>query len=289
MRAARMLGVPRIVSPHGMLDRWAMARSALKKRTAAAVYERRHVLGARCAQALSTREVGDLKRFGFPGPIAVIPNGVHLPAGGHAASEWRQSLPVDANVLLYLGRIHPKKGLSELIEAWARLPGRARGAAERWWLVIAGWGERAYVDTLKETVAKGQIGRIRFVGPQFGGEKAGSFAAASAFVLPSHSEGLPLSALEAWAFGVPSILTAACNLSEGFAVGAAIETKPDPDAILEAVLQMVGMAPAGRARMGDAGCRLVRDRFSWAKVAERTFSMYRWVAGDSSRPEWIEN
>lgn len=119
---------PYVVSPHGMLDRWALRNSGWKKRLAGYAYENRHLRGAACLHALNESEALSMRGYALRNPICVIPNGVELPA---------ESGPVDRRkkICLYLGRLHPKKGISALLRAWAHVP------SHEWELVLAGWGQ----------------------------------------------------------------------------------------------------------------------------------------------------
>jgi poly(glycerol-phosphate) alpha-glucosyltransferase len=183
---------------------------------------------------------------------------------------------MDRPTLLFLGRITPKKGLSELIAAFARAAPRLPG----WRLVIAGWNDNAG-DVRAEAVATGAD--IVFPGPLFGEAKAAAYAGAAAFVLPSHSEGLPMTVLEAWAAGTPVLMTAACNLPEGFAAGAAAEIPLDPAGMADVFTKH--LADAGwRAAAGAAGKQLVRRQFSWDGVAESFLALYEHALDRGPRP-----
>ena len=125
-------------------------------------------------------------------------------------------------------------------------------------------------------------------GPCFGAAKQACLAAASAFVLPSFSEGLPMAALEAMAHRLPCLLSPACNLPEAFDHGAARAVEPEAEALVGSLRQLLLQPAAEREAMGEAGQRLVAERFSWPQVAERTARLYSWLHGTSERPDWIE-
>jgi poly(glycerol-phosphate) alpha-glucosyltransferase len=114
---------PYLVTPHGMLDPWALRRSGWKKRLAAWLYENAHLRGAACLHALSTNEAQSFRRYGLKNPICVIPNGVDLPpdqAPSHPPS-WDGLWESGCQVHLFLGRLNPKKGLLNLLAAWRDL------------------------------------------------------------------------------------------------------------------------------------------------------------------------
>ncbi len=263
-------GRPVIVSPRGMLSPWALRRSSWKKGMAATTFERANLNGARLIHALTQAEQDDIQAWAPGAEVVVIPNGVDpapklLPVG-HVINKPK--------TLLFLGRLDPKKGLSELIHAWAQV-GQQR---PNWRLVIAGWGEIAFERSLRQQAAWLGIGdRIAFSGPLYGARKAHALAAADAFVLPSHSEGQPMAVLEAWAAGRPVLMTEACNLPEGFSEGAALKIDARPGRLAPQLVDALG-----RADLPDFGLRgrkLVAERFSWDVTAAAHVNAYRSIAG----------
>jgi glycosyltransferase involved in cell wall biosynthesis len=221
---------PYVISPHGMLDPWAVNNSRWKKRMVGRLYENSHLQGAACMHALCASEYEAIRTYGLRNPVCVIPNGIDLPDGQTSPTpEWQHLLPDNARVLLYLGRIHPKKGLANLLQAW-KVARQAASNDQPWVLVIAGWDQGGHEAELRSLAASlGISGSVLFVGPQFEDAKHASYARADAFILPSFSEGLPMVVLEAWAHSLPVLMTPQCNLPEGFAARAAIKVEPSVD------------------------------------------------------------
>jgi poly(glycerol-phosphate) alpha-glucosyltransferase len=154
-----------------------------------------------------------------------------------------------------------------MIDGWisADLPG-AR-------LKIAGWGDRADVAALTQAVdASG--GRVEFLGPVFGEAKQALLDEARFVVLPSHSEGLPMAILEAWANGVPTIMTRECNLPEGFTSGASLECGFETDAIADGLARAFALTEEQWGAMADAALGLARGRFSAQAVAAQWGETY---------------
>lgn len=285
VRWARRERRPYIVSPHGMLDPWALAQSRWKKRIAGALYEDRHLKGAACLHALTMAEARSVRAYGLRNPVCVIPNGVHIPAKpAPPQPPWGQAVAPENRVLLYLGRLHPKKGLTALLLAWSQF--RLQAAARPWRLVIAGADEGGYCSWLRRlSRVLGTEATVIFAGPQYGAAKAASLARASAFVLPSQSEGLPMAVLEAWAGGVPVLMTPQCNLPEGFEAGAAIPiAAPGPIEIRNALERLFWTSLDRLRTMGIRGRELARQSFSWDSVAREMMSVYEWVLGRGDKP-----
>jgi glycosyltransferase involved in cell wall biosynthesis len=285
LRWARRQRKPHIVSPHGMLDSWALGQARLKKRIAGALYEHRHLEEAACLHALSDAEARAIRAYGLKNPICVIPNGVEIPhRPAPPCPPWNGAVEPAARVLLYFGRLDPKKGLPELLAAWAQF--RTRLAARPWRLVIAGWGDGEYATRLRRLCpALGIEDTVFFVGSQFGAAKAASFARASALILPSQSEGLPMAVLEAWASRLPVLMTPRCNLPEGFQASAAIRIAAPGQVEIRDALEKLFWTPATTLNlMGARGRELVERRFSWRLAACEMKQVYDWALGRGARP-----
>ncbi len=283
-------GRPCLISPHGMLDPWALANSGWKKRLARWLYEDANLRDAACIHALCEPERQAIRDCGLTGPICVIPNGVDpAPVALLPMPDWRQSLPADALVLLYLGRLHPKKRVLELIQAWHAAGPSTHADKSPWQLVIAGPGPADYVQQLQDCIAQlGLSERVRLIGAQYGTAKQATLAAAHGFVLPSVSEGLPMAALEAWAWGLPTLLTPHCNLPEGFAVGGALRIEPDVAGISAGLKTLFDLPTETRRTIGQRGRDLVNARFTWTRVAAEFDAVYRWLLGSGDRPDCVE-
>lgn len=284
-RAARRRKRPYVISPHGMLDAWAVQNSAWKKKLAAGLFERAHLEEAACLHALCAAEAESIRAYGLRNPICIVPNGIDIPPAAPTPRlpVWSGRVPADQKVMLFLGRIHPKKGLMPLVKAWAvmrELP---------WHLVVVGWDQGGHQAELEAMVRALRLSeRISFCGPLHGAEKAAAYAAAEAFILPSFSEGLPMTVLEAWAHGKPVLMTAACNLPEGFSAGAALEIFTEPDRLAQALLHVAGWPEKDRAAMGARGRVLAEKTFNWDHIAGELLAVYRWVAGQGPQPDSVQ-
>jgi len=288
--AARMQRkLPVVVAPHGMLDPWAIAQRPLRKALLLWVYERRCLQRAAALQALCPPEALSLRALGLTAPIALIPNGVVLPDPSALEFSallppcWAGAIPAGDPVLLFLGRFHHKKGIQPLLQAWQAVAADAARAG--WWLAIVGYGDGGQ---LERQLRASPVPRAIARGPVFGASKQAVLNAASAFVLPSHSEGLPMAPLEAMAHRLPCLLSSACNLPEAFAAGAALPTEPDAVALAASLRQLFALSPGDRYAMGVAGQALVQKCFSWPIVAEQTLELYRWILGGGEPPWFVE-
>jgi poly(glycerol-phosphate) alpha-glucosyltransferase len=284
---------PYIVHPHGMLERWALQNARWKKRIAALLYEDRHLHGAACLRALCEPEAQSIRAYGVRAPISVIPNGVDLPqltksSVVEPASLAFRTFAQGRKILLYLGRLHPKKNVANLIRAWKEIFNSHPSDREDWVLAIAGWDQAGHERELKTLASDcGLMAGVRFFGPLFGPEKDAAYRACDAFVLPSLSEGLPMAVLEAWAYGKPVLMTPECNLPEGFATDAAIKIDTTANRIARGLMQWIEMTDSDCAAMGERGRALVAEKFSWPRVGEQMRSVYEWVLGGGAPPDSV--
>ncbi|MGN6488004.1 MAG: glycosyltransferase [Devosia sp.] len=249
-------GRPVVVTPHGMLDPWILARKPAVKRVHAALFERPLLRRAQ-VHALTPAERDAVLAFmpALVGRIFVLPNGVDeapaVTAGGpHGA--------------LFLGRLHGKKQVLELIRAWSQLPGDGR-------LTIAGWGEPAYERQVAR--AAGAARNVEFVGARHGDAKAQAFAAARFFVLPSLSEGMPMAVLEALQHGCVPILTDACNLPALFRDGVALRMAADFSDFAAVAGRALAM-PEAEFAARSAAARAAARRYGWGGIARAMLGQY---------------
>jgi glycosyltransferase involved in cell wall biosynthesis len=281
-RWRRQTGRPYVVHPHGMLESWAVRNAMWKKQIAALLYENQHLRGAACLRALTEAEARSIRNYGLSNPICVIPNGVDLP---DLCESKTKSQPANRKTLLYLGRLHPKKNISNLIRAWNETFNSRRGAGDCWVLAIAGWDQVGYEAQLRQlTTDLGLLTSVIFLGPQFAADKSECYRACDAFILPSLSEGLPMAVLEAWAHAKPVIMTPECNLSEGFEANAALRIGNAPEEIAAGLRQLVEMSDNDRAAMGTRGHALVATNFSWPRIGQQMRGVYEWMLGGGSPP-----
>lgn len=281
-RYSSRTGTPYVVSPRGMLDSWQLKKSKYRKKLALCLYERRHLAYASCLSALCESEYLSIRRLGLRNPVAIIPNGVDLPA---AECDLTDSSNKTRRKLLFLSRIDPKKGLVELLEAWAI----ANPKSHNWNLIIAGDAkDDSYMRRLHSLVAKLRIQEsIEFVGGCYGKEKATKFQEADAFILPSFSEGLPMAVLEAWSFRLPTLITAACNLPQAFEQNASIQILPEPRSIAKGIRELTSLDVDARTKLGANGFRLAESHFSWSLAAARTKQLYEWIKVRGDKPDFV--
>lgn len=248
-----------VVSPRGMLDPWILSRSRYLKKFAWIIWERKLLESAIFVHALCKSEAESVGQVCPKANVFISPNGVHTEP--HSAEIKRSKTSgAPAKRAVFIGRIHEKKGVEGLIDAWMRLP-----ASLPWTLEIWGWGEPAYVRSLVALAASCD-GRIAFKGEVYGDDKVRVLKSSDAFLLCSYSEGLPMAVLEALNFGVPCIISKYCNLDEAIEAGAAIEVNPDAHEFGNEIARALRDIEIHGERMRDAAQQLVAQKFTWSII-----------------------
>lgn len=290
-RASSSRDIGLVVSTHGMTDAGALVQSRQKKALAWSVYQARELQHASAILVASTDEGLTLRERGITTPIGVIPNGVDSPVPVAGPAPWHGRIAMGRPVLLFLGRLHPKKGLAELLPRWANAL-KNDAALRSWSLVVAGWDVRDHESELLKLAAQLGLREPEFclLGPVYGAQKERALSHASALILPSHSEGMPLSVLEGMAHALPVLISDACHLPQVLASGAGWLANPKP-ASLDYALKCLGASTVEeRKRMGAIGRHLARTMFAWSTVAQSTHQVYNWIlepTGQKPALTWV--
>ncbi len=279
--AARRFAIPLVISPHGMLEPWAMAYRRGRKTVAWSLYQRRILRQARGLCATAPSEAASI-RARLPGlPVAVIPNGVACPP---RVPNRRHRDAATARTLFYMSRIHPKKNLATLIDAWAALAARFPD----WTLRIAGPDELGHSAELQHKVAAmGLQKSVRIEGavPETG--KAAAFASADLFILPTLSENFGIVVAEALAEGVPAIVSNGAPWASLVSEGCGWFTGTDAGSIGTAMAEAMALSPESRRQMGMRGHAHVQRDFGWDGIAQKTLAFYNWLLHGGPVPDFV--
>lgn len=279
MRTAYRVGVPYIVAPQGSLDTWALQQNWLGKKLYGGLTEVPLMRRAACLQAVTDKEAKQFRAFGLATDCEVVPNGIDegLTERRNSPDPGYFGLSGDCQTLLFLSRVHPKKGLDLLLQAAENV----RRSHSRLRFVIGGGdGGSGYLAAIRGECSKRNLDDVViFMGELNGQRKLDTFAAADAFLLPSYSEGLPVAALEALASGLPALVTVECNLPEIEAHQAGYIVKPDSQSIAVAIDRLFSLPDDERQVMGDNARRLAVRRFTWGRICEQTLAIYRRILG----------
>ena len=278
---ARAVGTPYVVMPHGMLDPWSLSQKPLKKKLAMALLFRRMLNGAMFLHALNRDERDLLAPLGLRIPVELIPNGVFaedvldLPPTG----TFRAAHPAlgDDPYVLFLSRLHFKKGLDYLADAFKRISGNF----PRLRLVVAGPDGGARHEFERGIAAVGLTDRVHLVGPLYGSVKAAAMVDAAVFCLPSRQEGFSVAITEALGIGCPCVVTKACHYPEVEEAGAGYCVELDGASVADGLTRVL-RDPDARGRMGTLGRALVLGRFTWPVIGKVVVDAYHRHGGKPS-------
>jgi glycosyltransferase involved in cell wall biosynthesis len=261
-----------------MVTDWSLSHQAWKKRTAWHLYQKHVFRQASLFHATAPAEVENLRALGLSQPVAVVPNGVDLP----------ETIPddpaPDEKRALFLSRIHPKKGLPMLLDAWAEVQ------PDGWTLELVGPSENDHRAELEAQAAElGLDGTVVFSGPVDDADKWHKYAAADLFVLPTHSENFGIVVAEALAAEVPVLTTTGAPWQELKTHDCGWWVEPAPDAIRDALATATGQKRDNLVAMGRRGRALVESTYTWQAVGRKMRQAYEWLLrGELSRPSFIQ-
>lgn len=268
-----------VSSPRGTLSAWAMGNSRQVKRLLWPL-QRRALTRADLLHATSTEELREIRALGLTAPVAVIPNGVDIPHWNRperAEGEFR--------TLLFLSRIHPKKGIDMLLRTWQVL----QDSHPQWRLVIAGRGDPGHVREVESLSHSLQLRRVEFPGPVYGAEKSSMYFGADLFVLPTHSENFGMVVAEALAHGCPAIVSHGAPWAKLKSEGCGWWVELEEAALAATLDHAMRLGDDERGAMGLRGRQWMEQDFSWTAVAARMADCYAWLLGMTDMPDWVSN
>lgn len=283
--------IPFILTPRGTLEPWSLQQSKWKKKIARWLYQDNDLKHCACIYATAELEAQHIRELGFKNPICIIPNGIET-----EGYPCRKNASMVKKQILFLSRIHPKKGIEVLIEAFSRLS----QDFPDWTVKIVGNGEDDYRQSLKEKVEElGLVDKVKVLAPVFGEAKTKLYQESSVFCLPSYSENFGMVIAEAMSCGVPAITTngtpwqllngerttmGACfdvlgeNKRTGWCIDLSVEN------LVSALREAMMMGPVDLYEMGQRGSVLVNENFNYCSVAKKNKSLYEWLVQKGEKP-----
>lgn len=288
-RIASKHHIPYIITPRGMLEPWSLSQKKWKKKLALILYQMKDLNRSACIFATAEMEAQHIRELGVKVPISVIPNGIET--GGYVC---RTSIDCVKKQVLFLSRIHVKKGIELLISAWQSL----QKDFSDWKLLVVGNGEDEYINTLKQSIKDKGLGDcIKVLPPVFGEAKYQLYSESALFVLPSFSENFGMVIAEAMSCGVPAITTtntpwdllnggissmgAKANAKIGWCIDLNIKN------LEEALREAISMNSEALYEMGQRASKLVYDNFNYKNVALKTKKLYDWILTKENKPDFI--
>jgi glycosyltransferase involved in cell wall biosynthesis len=318
-RWARRKRFPLVYSPHGMLTPWALSQKRFKKTLALAAYQYWDLRLAAILHATAVSELDDIRRLRLRQPVVVAPLGVKV------SSESPTVRHTHPRIALFVSRVHPKKGLLNLVDAWARVNPHG------WKMVIAGPDQDGHAaEVMARARAAGIDQDFEMMGPVYGKEKNDHYAKADLFVLPTYSENFGVVVVEALAQGCPVITTKGTPWQElqgrpasskvlkcesavvgevggrksdvGGEATSAFSLQPSAltangrcgwwidigvEPLADALREAMSLTDEERHQLGLNGRRLVEAKYTWPAIADQMKRTYEWVLQGGEKPECV--
>lgn len=280
-RGSRKANIPAVMHPRGMLEPWALAWRSGKKSLALRAYQRRDLEGAKVLFATAEQEAEGFRLLGLRQPIAVIPNGVDFDSATEACPGKTSKNCGGQRKALFLSRIHPKKGVLNLLDAWAYLD------SPDWILQLAGPDEGGHLAAVRQRIdALGLQHRVQILGSIDDANKGALYNAADIFVLPSFSENFGVVVAEALSYGLPVIATRGTPWQGLEQHNCGWWVEPTVEGLGLALRDALARQSSNLQEMGSRG-RVYAKHFDWARIAEQTVEVYRWILGEGDRPDCV--
>lgn len=280
VKYANKINIPFIISPHGTLEPWSLLHKAFKKRIGWYLYQKNDLEKSVVLHATSLKEYESIRKIGLKNPVAILPNGVEIP---EILIDTLIDRSKDKRIVLYLSRIHPIKGLLNLVKAWSHL------RPKNWKIIIAGPDEGGHKKEVERTIVEEKLGdSIQFLGEISNDEKWPILKNADLFVLPSYSENFGIVVAEALAVGVPVITTKGTPWGVLEETGSGWWIEPGVESLTNALRGAIALTDQERKSMGLRGRALVEERFAWGNIAKGMKEVYSWVLGHGPKPDCIE-
>lgn len=264
-KMAQEMGIKVLISPHGMLEPYILQRNSAKKKLALFLYQRKAINRADFLHATASSEIDQIRSLGFKTPAAVIPNGVDI----SEIKPRRLRNTHKSFQILFLSRIHPKKGIEVLIEAVSNIDGNLK-------VTIAGEGEESYIQKLRELLIYKKVeDQFNFIGGVYGAEKWALYGEADVFVLPTYSENFGIVITEALAAGIPVITTTGTPWQDLVTYDCGWWIDLNVLNLEQAIKKAMNKNPAELREMGENGKELVKQRYDIKMVSRETLKMYK--------------
>jgi len=272
-----------IYSPRGTFSCWAMRHGSFAKKLFWPLFQLKALRSAHCFHATAESEYHDIRRLGFRQPVAVIPIGIDL-ARIQISKGFQRT-----RTLLFLGRIHPVKGLDILLPAWQAV----QDHYPEWVLKIVGsddgyHGCSGYLEDVRRYASKLGLKRVYFVGSLYGEDKFKAYREADLYVLPSYSENFAITVAEALSMETPSIVSKAAPWSGLEACGAGWWIDIGVEPLAECLSDALSRSPNDLNAMGRRGRDWMQQDFSWQSIGAKMNKTYQWLCNQSLPvPPWV--
>ena len=271
---AKKAGKPYCISTHGHLSQWALNHKKIRKQIYLNVFQKKAMSKASALHAITQEEAQNIRRLGISNDIRLIPNGIHANACVDSvnSSDFLAMHPSlqGKPVLLFLGRIHPIKGLDLLVDAFKLVLNRYPETH----LVIAGPDENGYKQHIEDQLKGNETyANCIFTGLLSERDKLKALKLANILVLPSYSEVMGIATLEGMDAGLPVVITEGCQFPEVAENGAGLVVQHTSTSLSDAILYLLDN-PQIRKKMGQIGQQLISQTYNWSTISDSYIDLY---------------
>lgn len=270
---ARMKKKPYVISSNGMMNDWALNQSKIKKKIFLSIIFKRIIAGSKAVIVNSSNERIYLTEKGWHTNFYVIPNGVNVSL---AKRNNLQSINTNKR-LLFLSRIHKKKGIEILLDAWNELYPVTK--QNNWELLVIGFldpEKNEYEKYISEKIKNEPgLANVSVSAGKFGDEMWDQYNCCDAFILPTFSEGSAMVVLNAWTVGKVCLTTVGSNLEIGLDKSCTILIEPNIDSVKNGILKLMNLSDAQIIKFGQVGKKIVQENYTWQKIATKHIEIYR--------------
>lgn len=280
---ARKHRIKYVMTPRGTLEPWSLQQKALKKKAAMWLYQRKDLNEAAGILTTAEMEANHCRDLRLTAPIAIIPNGIDVSEYQCRTTEDMRNI---RKQIVFLSRIHQKKGVEILINVWERLAEEHKD----WNVVIAGNGEEAYIQQLKSMITSKRLQDcMKIIPPVFGKDKHKLYCESSLFVLPTYSENFGMVVAEALACGVPVVTTNGTPWQElnDEKIGWCVDLSEEN--IENAIRDALSLPAEKLFAMGQKGSKHINNNYLYTSVAKKNLELYKWILEGGDMPEFMYN
>lgn len=296
---ADKFNIPYILTPRGTLEPWSLQQKKWKKKIARWLYQDKDLSKCSCIYTTAEMEANNIRKLGFSNPLCVIPNGIET--DGYPC---RKDPSIVKKQILFLSRIHPKKGIEILIDAFKNICVKKQEFSD-WNVIVIGNGENSYIEKLKQRIDSiGLQDKISILPPAFGKRKIQIYHESSIFCLPTYSENFGMVIAEAMSCGVPVITTNGTpwqllngdistmganldilgeNKRTGWCIDLSVEN------IEKTLLEAMSLPSDQLYNLGQKGSILIKENFNYHSVAKKNKELYEWILTKKNKPSFVKD
>jgi glycosyltransferase involved in cell wall biosynthesis len=239
--------------------------------------QRETLTRAACLHATAEEEFHHIRKMDLSAPVAIIPNGIDMPTlHHHTAGGGRKQL-------LFLGRIHPTKGLDLLLQVWQKI----ERLLSEWELRIIGPDNGGYLEEMKTLSKEMDLRRVYFEDALYGEDKWRAYQSADLYILPTHTENFGITVAEALANGVPAIVTTGAPWEGLKHNDCGWWINRDEQTLYVTLLEAMSLSRNELREMGERGRSWMESEFSWDEIGRKMHLTYEWLLGGGPPPDWV--